>query len=67
MEASELVSKVDSILNSVTSRKKGLRWKTRSMIGERVKWYEEVETGEFELGENPSVSPQNSKPVTLCH
>lgn len=45
MEATELVRKVDAIRDSLISRKKGLRWSARSLLGERVKWYEEVEAG----------------------
>jgi alkyl hydroperoxide reductase subunit AhpC len=48
MEASELVRKLDEIQDSLTRRKKSLRWKARSLIGERMKWYEEVQLGEFE-------------------
>ena len=66
MEASELVSKVDAILDSLTSRKKGLRWRARSVLGERVKWYEEVEIGEFESARTRPTS-QNLVTVTSSH
>jgi peroxiredoxin (alkyl hydroperoxide reductase subunit C) len=42
MEASELVGKVDVISDSLISSEKGLRWRARNMIGERMKWYEVV-------------------------
>jgi peroxiredoxin (alkyl hydroperoxide reductase subunit C) len=45
MEATELARKLDEIRVSVISRKKGLRWKVRGIIGERAKWYNEVEKG----------------------
>ena len=48
MEASELLLKIDTIRDALISRNKGLRWRTRNLLGERVKWYEEVETGESE-------------------
>ena len=43
-----LTQKLETIRTSLTTRKKGLRWKARKLIGERVKWYEEVEMGEDE-------------------
>jgi peroxiredoxin (alkyl hydroperoxide reductase subunit C) len=48
MEASEMVRKLDVIQDSLVSRKKSVRWKARSLMGERMKWYEEVQLGEFE-------------------
>jgi alkyl hydroperoxide reductase subunit AhpC len=48
MEATELVRKLDVIQDSLISRKKSVRWKARSLMGERMKWYEEVQLGEFE-------------------
>jgi len=49
MEASELALKLDAIHESLISKKKELRWKARNLLGERVKWYEEIETGEGEV------------------
>jgi peroxiredoxin (alkyl hydroperoxide reductase subunit C) len=48
MEASELLLKIDTIRDALISKNKGLRWRTRNLLGERVKWYDEVETGENE-------------------
>jgi len=41
--------KVDAIRDSLTSRRKGLRWRVRSLLGERVKWYTVVEVDEEEV------------------
>jgi len=49
MEAAELMRKVDAIRDSLTSRRKGLRWRVRSLLGERVKWYTVVEVDEEEV------------------
>lgn len=43
-----LTHKLETIRSSLVSRKKGLRWRARRLIGERVKWYEQVEAGEGE-------------------
>jgi hypothetical protein len=48
MEASEFVQKLDAIRGSLISRKKWFRWRARSLLGEKMKWYKEVEAG---LGE----------------
>jgi peroxiredoxin (alkyl hydroperoxide reductase subunit C) len=48
MEASELLLKTDAIRDAIISKNKGLGWKARGLLGERVKWYDEVETGENE-------------------
>jgi len=45
MEASELVRKLEAISETINSKKKGSRWRARSIIGERMKWYDEVEAG----------------------
>jgi hypothetical protein len=45
----ELTMKLGAIHNSLINIKKGLRWRVRSLIGERVKWYGEVEAGEGEV------------------
>jgi len=48
MEASDLMLKIDTIRDAINSRNKGLRWRTRSLIGERVKWHEDVQMEEVE-------------------
>lgn len=48
-EATELVRKLDAISDSLISRKKGLRWRARAILGERLKWYEEVSQGTNEV------------------
>ncbi len=45
MEANELGRKLDAIRETLISKKKGVRWKARSLVGERVKWYQDVEQG----------------------
>jgi peroxiredoxin (alkyl hydroperoxide reductase subunit C) len=45
MEASELVRKLDAIQDGIISKNKGFRFKARSLFGERVKWYQQVELG----------------------
>jgi peroxiredoxin (alkyl hydroperoxide reductase subunit C) len=49
MEATELMRKVDAIRDSLTSQRKGLRWRVRSLLGERVKWYTVVQANEEEV------------------
>ena len=49
MEASELLNKIDEIRDAIVSKNKGVGWKVRSLLGERMKWYEEVETDEKEF------------------
>jgi len=49
MEASEFDRKLGIILDSLVSRKKNFRWKARSLVGEKVKWYKEVEEGLAEV------------------
>jgi peroxiredoxin (alkyl hydroperoxide reductase subunit C) len=48
MEADELIRKVDLIQASLNSSRKGLRWRARKILGERVKWYRDVEVDEEE-------------------
>jgi peroxiredoxin (alkyl hydroperoxide reductase subunit C) len=48
MEASELIQKVDAIYRFLISKKKGLSWKARNVLGERMKWYEDVNAGTYE-------------------
>lgn len=45
-EKGELVSKIEKIRSAVASAPKSLRWKTRSAIGTRKRWYNPVETEE---------------------
>mgnify|MGYP001050672968 CR=1 FL=1 len=45
----ELVQKLAAIQKNVGASKKRLRWKVRNVFGERIKWYEQVETGEGEV------------------
>lgn len=44
----ELVERLSAIRNALMTGKKGVRWIFRSLIGERVRWYREVETGQGE-------------------
>ena len=44
----ELVERLNAIRNALMTGKKGVRWTIRSLIGERVRWYREVETGQGE-------------------
>jgi hypothetical protein len=46
--AEQLAQKIETIRSVLVTKKKGLRWTARSLIGERVKWYNEVETGQGE-------------------
>jgi len=39
---SEIADKIDAILSAIERKPKTLRWKMRSKIGTRVKWYREV-------------------------
>jgi peroxiredoxin (alkyl hydroperoxide reductase subunit C) len=50
MEADELIRKVDLIQASLASSRKKLRWRARKILGERVKWYSDVEVDEEEIG-----------------
>ena len=45
MEANELTRKLDAIRGTIIAKKKGFRWRARSLAGERVKWYQEVVEG----------------------
>lgn len=45
----ELVQKLATIQNYLRASKKRLRWKIRDLIGERIKWYKQVEAGEGEI------------------
>lgn len=48
-EREELVQRLATIQNCVIASKKKLRWGIRSVFGERIKWYEPVESGEGEV------------------
>jgi hypothetical protein len=39
----EVIGKVNDLLGKINSAPKSIRWRLRSIIGERVKWYEEPE------------------------
>ena len=43
-----MTQKIEAIHSSLMSRKKGLRWRTRNLVGDKVKWYKEVEAGQGE-------------------
>ena len=42
MEATELVRRVDVILDSLTCKKKGSRWRARAILGKKLRWYRRV-------------------------
>lgn len=44
----ELVLRLNTIRDSIMSRKKSFRWKLRALVGTRVKWYNVVEEGQAE-------------------
>jgi hypothetical protein len=48
-ETANLKEKLDAILYTLTTTKKALKWKMRNLIGERVKWYNDIEIGENEV------------------
>ncbi len=45
----ELVSKLETIQRAIKTNKKKLRWKLRSIVGKKIRWYKEVEMGEEEM------------------
>jgi len=45
----ELMGKLENIQNAIKIKKKKLRWKLRSVVGERIRWYNEVEVGVGEV------------------
>ncbi len=47
-ERRELATKLDAVRTSVEECKKEIRWRIRSLVGERIRWYEPVELGEGE-------------------
>lgn len=48
MEASELMLKIDAIHDALISKEKGVRWTIRDLLGDRMKWHEDVEMGQGE-------------------
>lgn len=48
-ERKGLVRKLEAIQNIVKVKKKTLRWSFRSIIGERVRWYQDIEVSEGEI------------------
>jgi len=48
-EKEDLAGKIEAIQKAVEIKEKTLRWKLRSLLGEKIKWYEEVEIGEAEI------------------
>jgi hypothetical protein len=49
LDKERLASKLRAILEAVQTVKKRLKWKLRGVIGQKVKWYNEVELGEGEF------------------
>jgi hypothetical protein len=47
-ERTELAAKLGVIRRSVEEAKKGMKWRIRGLVGERIRWYEPVELGEGE-------------------
>jgi hypothetical protein len=45
---SNLKEKLEMILYTLMTTKKALKWRLRNLIGERVKWYNDIELGEDE-------------------
>lgn len=48
-ETANLKEKLDTILHTLTTTEKALNWRIRNLIGERVKWYNDIEAGEDEV------------------
>jgi hypothetical protein len=44
----DLTRKIEAVRSSLMTKKKGLRWRARSLFGERVRWYNVVEAGQGE-------------------
>jgi hypothetical protein len=38
-----IVAKIEKIIDAIENEPKTLKWKLRAKIGERIKWYQEVE------------------------
>ncbi len=48
-DKNKLTSKIETLRCAIEVKKKKFRWKLRSIIGEKLKWYEDVELGEGEV------------------
>ena len=48
LEKSDLTQKLMTIRVYIQAQRKTLKWKLRSLLGDRVAWYDEVEVGEGE-------------------
>ncbi|HID89551.1 MAG TPA: hypothetical protein EYP52_07570 [Anaerolineae bacterium] len=59
-DQSVVQQRVDELLERIESAPKGFRWKIRSVVGERMKWYEEVE----ELANRGPSTGENLPPGT---
>lgn len=44
-EKSDIAAKIDKTLNVIEAEPKSLKWKMRARVGEKKKWYREVERG----------------------
>jgi hypothetical protein len=42
-DITDVQNKIDRMLLGINQRQKSLKWKLRSLLGERIKWYREVE------------------------
>ena len=42
----DITSKIDKILEYIDAEKKGMKWKSRSIVGSKKAWYRPVETTE---------------------
>jgi hypothetical protein len=42
-EAERVRERLDTLASMVEARSKSIRWKLRSIIGDRMRWYREVE------------------------
>jgi hypothetical protein len=49
LEKEKLVGKLEVIQEAIKTAPKKFRWKLRSILGERLRWYNEVELGEGEV------------------
>lgn len=49
IEKKDLTLKIEAIQNAIKIKKKALLWRLRGSLGEKVKWYQDVESGEGEI------------------
>jgi len=49
IDKKNLIIKIERVQYSIKTVKKSVTWKIRNMIGERLKWYKDVEMGEGEI------------------